>query len=83
MTAAIDIKAKKAVSVKCPSCGEQFPLNEAVLGSERERISRELEAGLNQRERELAIFRAPRTGLRGGHDAERDVRRLVVAGIGV
>jgi hypothetical protein len=43
------------VGVKCPACGEHFSLDEAVLGGVREELARELGAGFQQREREIAV----------------------------
>ena len=41
------------VSVKCPSCGKQFPLNDAVLGSVRDHLSQELSSEITARETKL------------------------------
>ncbi|NNC87610.1 MAG: DUF2130 domain-containing protein [Akkermansiaceae bacterium] len=41
------------VTVKCPKCGHEFPLEDAVLGSVREHLSEELEATVREREKKL------------------------------
>ena len=51
---AVSVPERAAIGVKCPACGEQFSLDEAVLGGVREDLARELGAGLQQREREIA-----------------------------
>lgn len=45
---------KEAITVKCPACSHEFPLSEAVMGSVREDISKELQADLQRRESQLS-----------------------------
>lgn len=44
----------ETISVKCPACSHEFPLSDAVLGSVRDDISKELQADLQRRESQLA-----------------------------
>lgn len=41
------------ITVTCPSCGHEFPLSEAVLGSLREGVRKELSADVTKREQLL------------------------------
>lgn len=41
------------ITVICPSCGHEFPLSEAVLGSLREGVRKELAADASKREQQL------------------------------
>ena len=41
------------ITVKCPACAEEFPLNDAVLGSLREHLAQELSADIGEREKKL------------------------------
>ena len=43
------------VSVRCPACHEEFPLGEAVLGSVRDDVEKQLQADILQREKALAV----------------------------
>lgn len=43
----------QAITVKCPDCGHEFPLSDAVLGSVREDLANELEAKVREREKSL------------------------------
>lgn len=51
----------RSISVKCPACSHDFPLSDAVLGSVRENLSRELQSSLRERENK---FRAQEEALR-------------------
>lgn len=51
----------RAISVKCPDCTHEFSLGDAVLGSVRDDLSRELQAGIREREKK---FRAQEESLR-------------------
>ncbi len=42
-----------AISVKCPECGYEFPLSDAVLGSLREDLTNQIEAKVREREKKL------------------------------
>ena len=42
-----------SVTVKCPECGHEFPLEDAVLGSVREHLAEELQAKVREREKKL------------------------------
>lgn len=42
-----------SITVTCPSCGHEFPLSEAVLGSLREGVRKELSADVVKREQTL------------------------------
>lgn len=41
------------ITVTCPACGHEFPLSEAVLGSLREGVRKELSADVSKREHSL------------------------------
>src|SRR5208337_3740199 len=41
------------ITVKCPACGHEFPLSEAVLGSLREGVRKEVSADVIKREQSL------------------------------
>jgi hypothetical protein len=41
------------ITVTCPACGHEFPLNEAVLGSLREGVRKEISADVSKREQTL------------------------------
>jgi hypothetical protein len=43
----------QTITVKCPDCAHEFPLGEAVLGSVRDDLSRELKAGIREREKKF------------------------------
>lgn len=43
----------QSISVKCPDCGHEFSLSDAVLGSVRDDLSRELKAGIREREKKF------------------------------
>src|SRR6266496_222577 len=43
-----------AISVKCPGCGNEFSLSDAVLASVRAGLTKELQATLTTREQEIA-----------------------------
>lgn len=43
----------RAITVKCPECGHEFPLGDAVLGSVREDLANEIEAKVREREKKL------------------------------
>ena len=43
----------QTISVKCPDCGHEFPLGDAVLGSVREDLANELEGRVREREKKL------------------------------
>jgi hypothetical protein len=43
----------QTITVKCPECGHGFPLSEAVLGSVRDGIRKELSADVSKREQAL------------------------------
>jgi hypothetical protein len=43
----------QTITVKCPECGHGFPLSEAVLGSVRDDIRKELSADVSKREQAL------------------------------
>ena len=45
--------SEKPINVKCPSCGKEFALEDAVLGSVREHLADELQAGIREREKHL------------------------------
>ncbi len=42
------------ITVRCPACSEEFPLNEAVLGSVRDGLEKELRADVERREKTVA-----------------------------
>jgi hypothetical protein len=44
----------ESIAVRCPSCHHEFPLGEAVLGSVRDGLTRELHADVERREKTLA-----------------------------
>jgi len=44
----------ESITVRCPKCSEEFPLGEAVLGSVRDGLEKELGADVERRERALA-----------------------------
>jgi hypothetical protein len=44
----------ESITVRCPSCHDEFPLSEAVLGSVRDGLAKELRADVERRERTLA-----------------------------
>jgi len=43
------------ITVKCPSCSNEFPLNDAVLGSVRDHLSQELSSEISEREKKLEV----------------------------
>lgn len=43
-----------SITVHCPSCSHAFPLNEGVLSSVRQDLSRELQGDITRREQQLA-----------------------------
>ena len=43
-----------SISVKCPSCSHEFPLNDAVLGSVRDHLSRELSTAIEKKATAMA-----------------------------
>ena len=47
------MNASNSITVTCPSCGHEFPLSEAVLGSLREGVRKELSADVVKREQTL------------------------------
>ena len=47
------MNANDSITVKCPNCGHEFPLGEAVLGSLREGVRREVSADVSKREQSL------------------------------
>jgi hypothetical protein len=47
------MNATDSITVKCPNCGHEFPLGEAVLGSLREGVRREVSADVSKREHSL------------------------------
>lgn len=47
------MNASNTITVTCPSCGHDFPLSEAVLGSLREGVRKELSADVVKREQAL------------------------------
>lgn len=55
----------QSITVKCPECAHEFPLGDAVLGSVRDDLSRELSAGIREREKK---FRAQEEALRKRQD---------------
>jgi len=42
------------IAVRCPSCSEEFPLSDAVMGSVRDGVEKELRADVERREKALA-----------------------------
>ena len=44
----------ESITVRCPKCSEEFPLSEAVLGSVRDGLEKELGADVERREKALA-----------------------------
>jgi len=44
----------ESIAVRCPSCHHEFPLGEAVLGSVRDGLTKELHADVERREKTLA-----------------------------
>lgn len=42
-------------TITCPKCGEQIPLNDALTGKIREQLKAEIEKGVLEKERQLAI----------------------------
>ncbi len=44
----------ESIAVRCPKCSEEFPLGEAVLGSVRDGLEKELGADVERREKALA-----------------------------
>lgn len=44
----------ESITVRCPSCHDEFPLGEAVLGSVRDGLEKELRADVERREKTLA-----------------------------
>jgi len=44
----------ESIAVRCPSCHDEFPLSEAVLGSVRDGLAKELRADVERREKTLA-----------------------------
>ena len=44
----------ESIAVRCPSCHEEFPLSEAVLGSVRDGLAKELRADVERHEKALA-----------------------------
>jgi hypothetical protein len=44
----------ESIAVRCPSCHDEFPLSEAVLGSVRDGLAKELRADVERREKSLA-----------------------------
>lgn len=47
------MNTSNAITVTCPACGHEFPLSEAVLGSLREGVRKELSADVVKREQTL------------------------------
>lgn len=47
------MNSSSPISVKCPACGHEFPLSEAVLGSLREGVRKEFSADVIKREQSL------------------------------
>ena len=43
----------KSISVKCPGCGHEFSLSDAVLSSVREGLAKELQSTVASREQEI------------------------------
>jgi hypothetical protein len=43
-----------SISVRCPSCTQEFPLSDAVMGSVRDGVEKELRADVERREKTLA-----------------------------
>lgn len=52
------MNASNSITVTCPSCGHEFPLSEAVLGSLREGVRKELSADVVKREQSLEKMRS-------------------------
>lgn len=48
------IPMSEPITVRCPSCAQQFPLGDAVLGSVRVGVEKELRADVERREQALA-----------------------------
>ena len=44
----------ESITVRCPACRDEFPLEEAVLGSVRDGLAKELRAEVERREKTLA-----------------------------
>ena len=49
-----DSTLDQTISVRCPACGQEFPLSEAVLGSVRHSLEKELQVEIAHREKNLA-----------------------------
>ena len=49
-----DSTLDQTISVHCPACGQEFPLSEAVLGSVRHGLEKELQVEIEHREKNLA-----------------------------
>ncbi len=64
----------QAITVKCPECGQEFPLGEAVMGSVREDLARELGAKAREREKKVRAEEEALRKRQAGLDDEVETR---------